>query len=921
MATDPRFTDRFHSIEDSIPPAKRGRLNPGTPSMRTSPFLFGVVGLLSLAARADAAAVGHLRCEYLLDPLGIDVARPRLSWRVTADHRNARQSAYQIEVTSGGRTLWDSGNTATDQSTQVEYGGPPLTSGQACQWRVRIWDEAGATSAWSAPASWSMGLLSPADWHAKWIGMAGGANTPQKLPASPLLRKSFALADKPVRRATATVCGLGLFELELNGRKVGDHVLDPPITAYDKRALYVTFDVTKRLVPGDNAVGVMLGNGIYNVTVADAWDFQKAPWVALPQAIVQLDVEYADGTQQRVVSDGSWKGAAGPITFDQTRVGENFDARLDKPGWSAPGYDDKDWTPVAPRNGPAGALRAADVEPIRVVDTITPVKMTEPKPGVYLFDLGQNIAGWPRLTVTVPAGTAIRLSCGELLHPDGTLDLSNLNKLVHSPEFQTDTYTARGTGADEVWEPRFTYHGFQYVQVEGLPSRPSLATIVGRVIHTAFEPAGTFSCSNALLNRIERATVWSYENNFVGIPTDCPQREKNGWNGDAQLAVAMGLEHFHAEAAYTGWLNDFDDAQHADGKLPGIVPSPGWGYDRLDGPAWESAYLLIPNEMYLQAGDRRVLASHYDGFKRWMDWYGAKAKGHIVSYGLSDWAPAKTKTPADITSTAYYFRAAQIVAATADLLGKTDDAQRYHQLADDVAAAFNAKFFDAKTGLYGNGSQTSLSCALYFGLVQDADRARVVEHLVDAVHRADDHIDTGILGSKYVLRALSDGGHADLAYRMATQVTRPSWGFWLGKGATTLWEEWGGGASHNHVMFGDVSAWFVEYLAGIRVDPASVGYRHVIIRPTVVGDLTAAKATRDGPYGVIASDWSLANGRLTLHVSIPANSSATVYVPNTDPATVERDGATPGGTAATCDVGSGDYTFTASWTRRPTTAP
>jgi alpha-L-rhamnosidase len=713
------------------------------------------------APRAEGMSVSHLRCEYLEDPVGLDVTAPRLSWRMTSDHRAARQSAYQVEVSAAGRTLWDTGKVAGDRSTQVEYAGPPLCSGQLCQWRVRVWDEAGRGSDWSPPATWSMGPLTLADWGgARWIGMAGAANVDGKPPAAPMLRKAFDLPDRPVRRATAHVCGLGYAELYVNGGKVGDHVLDPPITAYDKRALYVSFDVTKQLVAGPNAIGLMLGNGEYNVTVGDAWGFQRAPWGALPQAIVLLDVEYDDGTRRRVVSDGSWRGATGPITFDQTRVGERYDARLERPGWSRAAYDGT-WTPVAVRDGPRGTLHAADVEPIRVVQTIHATRITEPKPGVYVFDLGQNITGWERLTARAPTGTAVRMSCAEILRADGTVDRWNANQFVRSPDVQADTYTFNGSGT-EAWEPRFTFHGFQFVQVEGLPSRPGLDAIAGRVVRTSFEPSGTFGCSNELVNRIERATVWSYAGNFVGLPTDCPQREKNGWTGDAQLAVALGLEHFHGEAAYTRWLNDFDDAQHRDGKLPGIVPSPGWGYGVCDGPAWESAYFLIPWELYLRAGDTRVLARHYNGWKRWMDCYAAKARGQIVGYGLSDWTPAKTKTPADITSTAYYFRDAQIVATTADLFGRIDDAKRYHQLAADIATAYNAKFFDAKSGQYGNGSQTSLSCPLYFGLVPAPDRARVVRNLVDAVHRASDHIDTGILGSKFVLRALSDGGHADL---------------------------------------------------------------------------------------------------------------------------------------------------------------
>jgi len=844
---------------------------------------------VSSIASAGISEITDLRCEYLRNPLGLDVVTPRLSWIIRSDRRGTSQSAYRVLVASSAELLqsdtgdlWDSGKIDSSQSIQVEYTGKPLASGQACSWKVEVWDERGIALPWSAPATWTMGLLNPDDWAGKWIGPSP---SPDKSDA-PILRKEFEISQ-PVRRAMLYVCGLGYYELHLSGAKVGDHVLDPPVTKYDKRVLYVTYDVTSQLAQGRNAIGIILGNGWYDTTVSDAWDFDKAPWRARPQVRLQLNLEFADGSRRQVVTDSSWKMATGPWLFDQTRVGEIYDARKEIPGWTIAGFDDSRWQPAIVREPPAGRLAASNVEPIRVIQTIRPVKISQPKPGIYLFDLGQNIAGWPRLTVSGPAGATVSMRCGEVLAPDGTLDNSAIQSLVHSPDFQCDRFTLSGNGV-EVWAPRFTYHGFQYVEVQGLPTPPGADTIVGEVVHSAFEPAGEFECSDPLLNRIETASKWSYLNNFVGIPTDCPQREKNGWTGDAQLAVAMGLEHFKGEASYTQWIDTFQDCMRADGKLPCIAPTSGWGYDVLDGPAWESAYLLIPWEMYRQSGDRRILTSHYDGFKKWIDFYTRLAKDHIVSYGLGDWEPVKTKTPAAITSTAYYYRDLLIVAETAELLGRGHEADHYRDLAQQVRQSFNSTFFDPKTGNYGDGSQTALACALYQGLAPDDQRPRVVENLVQAVHRAADHLDTGILGAKYILRALSDNGRGDIAWKLATQRTRPSWGNWIERGATTLWEDWDGKSSRNHVMFGDISAWFIEYLAGISPDDSAPGYKKIVIHPLLLGDLKSASATRQCMYGTIHCDWTRAGRGLSMNVTIPANTSATVYIPARDPAAVKE---------------------------------
>ena len=949
--------------------------------------------VVMLSATAHALTVDNLRCEYLKDPLGIDVAKPRLSWQLSS----GKQSAYQIVADNG----WDTGKVDSDQSIQVEYNGPALQPDQRVTWKVRVWDNEGKPSDWCKPAVWSMG---PSEWAAQWIGapvadlqpvhpsiasgkwIAGrtfrrklvlpsgrsvsaaqfrlaadspfellvngkeagrsdklqtfdiaallqpGDNAieinltngkacagqlvvklddgsivlvptesdwktgdkdqpakvlgrpsalalgfagekPEPVNPAPMLRKTFSL-DKPVKRASASICGLGYYELSLNGKKVGDHILDPAFTRYDRRALYVTYDVTDRLVSGTNALGIVLGNGWYNDHIQNAWDFDNAPWRGLPKALLQLTVEYTDGTKATIVTDSSWKYSTGPILADGLLSGEIYDARLEQPGWDTARFDDSAWVAAKLVPPPGGKLSAQMEPPIRVTDEFKPVKITEPKPGVFVFHFPQNIAGIPQLTVSGPAGTEVKLQYGEMLNADGTLDQKNISPYTFNVDFQTDRYTLNGHGT-EVWRPRFQYHGFQYVQVTGFPGKPTEDSLKALAAHTDLESAGSFECSNDLLNKIQSATRWSYLNNFYGHPTDCPQREKNGWTGDGHLAAEAGLYNFNSAAAYTNWMQDFRDEQRASGELPGIIPTGGWGYAWGNGPSWDSAGLLIPSYLWLYCGDTRILAEQYELMKRYVDYLTTRAKNGIVTIGLGDWCPAKTKTPAALTSTAYYFVDAGIVASVAKRLGKLDDAAKYEALAAEIKRAFNREFSDLNT-------QTAMSCALYQKLCEPEKIPAVVRDLASAVAAADNHLDCGILGTKYLLHALTDNGHAELAYKVATQSTPPSWGAWIKDGATTLresWANWAGGDSYNHVMFGDISAWMFSALAGIRPDPAAPGFKHIVIKPEIVGDLTWVKAHHDTPYGRVTSSWHRDGKNLTLDVIIPPNTTSTIFLP------------------------------------------
>jgi alpha-L-rhamnosidase len=875
-----------------------------------------------------ASSVTRLGCEYVENPLGIDVTQPRLSWNMESDERGELQSGYQILVATdksklaeGKADLWDSKRVNSDQCLNVAYNGQPLLSGQRCYWTVRVWDKNGHATKFGKIATWQMGLLTPEEWHGKWIARTTDTNS----NPAPFLRRAFEVKQR-ITHATVYICGLGYYELHINGHKIGDHVLDPGYTRYDKRDLYVTYDVTDDLQKGQNAIGAILGNGWYNVHTHAVWEFDKAPWRAAPKILLELRIELADGTIQTIVTDDTWKTTTGPITFDSIYGGENYDARLEMPGWDKPRFDDSRWTAAKIVDAPKGKLAAQQMPPIKVDESFEPKSITEPKPGVYVIDFGQNMAGFVQLNVSGPAGTQIKWKYGERL-TNGLVDQSIIGFHVHrmdaSQQFQTDSYILKGKGT-EAWHSRFSYYGFQYIEVTGFPGKPTAKNFRAYFIHSAVSPVGTFQCSNELFSKIWKNGRYSYLSNLEGIPTDCPHREKNGWTGDAHLACEQGLLNYDSLPVYEKWLNDLNDEQRPTGELPGIVPTAGWGYKWGNGPAWDSALILIPYYLYEYCGDTRVFAEHYNAMKRYVDYLTSRAKDHIINFGLPDWAPAETKTPTDITSTAYYYRDVQIVALAAKVLGKETDAQKYTALATKIKSAFNKHFFKPDSGVYGNGSQTSLSCALYQGLCEPQNRDRVVANLVANIHAHKDHLDTGILGAKYLLTALSDNGEAGLASRIANQRTQPSWGWWIDEGATTLWEQWNGDDSRNHIMYGDILGWFYKTLAGINPDPQTPGFKHFIIKPFRAGQ--SAMATYRSVYGTIASEWHiLKNNRLCLNVTVPPNTTATVYLATKNPQQIEEGGrisaskldkrrgvkkVSTEGDFTLIEIGSGRYRFT-----------
>ena len=888
---------------------------------------FGWVALMALPAmwslQPARAAEGplppaNLRCEYLKNPLGIDVLQPRFAWVLAHTERGQKQTAYQVLVASSLELLnqdkgdlWDSGKTASEDSAQVVYSGKPLASGKTRYWKVRYWDSAGNVSPYSLVAQFEMGLLTPEEWKGQWIGRDN------------LLRKEFTLSGKVVR-ARAYVTALGYYELRINGEKVGCNVLDPAWTTYPVRILYSTYDITAQLRTGKNAFGAMLGGGWATLGAGEV----PAPYKQ-PALLLQVNVELADGKTVSVASDSSWKVTKGPIVSDSVWDGEVYDARRELPGWDVPGFDDSSWSPAQILEGSKGILSAQMMPPIRVVDSMVPVALTSPRPGMYVYDLGQNFSGWAVLHVLGPRGTEVRLRFSELLYDDGMVNRENIREAK-----SRDIYILRGEGV-ETYEPHFTYHGFRYVEVTGYPGTPSLDSLRGRVVHTAVEPTGNFAASKALLNQIHKVIRWSDLTNLHSVPTDCDQRnERMGWLGDAQTSAESMMLNFDMAAFFTNFLRDMRDVQGADGTLTDTVPH-RYGSRPAD-PAWGTAYPLICWYMYEQYGDRRILEENYEGLKKYVEFLRSRAPDNVLRYSYyGDWV-AIEKTPGELVSDFYYYYDTLLLSKIAAVRGNSADSASYTALATQVKDAFNHEFFDAKTGNYAGGTQTANALPLFLDMVPKDRRGSVTWNLTDNIlYRHDTHLTTGFIGVRYLMPLLTELNRSDLAYDLAVQTTYPSWGYMVANGATTLWELWQNKAgpsmnSHDHHMMGSVDAWFYEAVAGINAEAENAGYRHFRIEPQVVRDLAWASATVGTVRGNVTSSWTHTPGVVTLEVDVPVNSTASVSIPKDleMTQTTVREGdrtvwennhfveGTPGITGAkyetgrvAFEVGSGHYAF------------
>ena len=903
------------------------------------------IALLTCITSASATDLAHLRCEYRDHPLGIDAVKPRLSWVIeesNSEIRGQKQSAYQVLVASTPELLakdqgdlWDSGKVSSDQSIQVEYAGRSLESRMLCHWKARVWDKDSKLSAWSAPASWSMGLLTPTDWQAKWIGMdlkdaSADSNDAEKrrLPAR-YLRREF-VAEKKVRRAMAYVCGLGCFDLHINGGKVGDHVMDPVLTEYHKRASYVAFDVTQNIVKGNNAVGVLLGNGRFFAPRLT----NPAPYkdYGAPMLIAQFEVEYEDGTRARWLSDGQWRATSdGPIVANNEYDGEEYDARKEMPGWDTAGFDDSKWREAGVVDGPKGKLVAQVMDPNRVVDVLKPVSLAEPKPGVWIVDFGQAFYGQVRIKLSGQAGTKVSMTAAYSLKSDGTLKTAD-NRNANC----SDVYILKGQG-EETWCPVLKGQGLRRIQITGWPGKPSATQFEGLVVSTDMANVGGFECSNPLISRIHRNIFWGarmYKRH--GVPLDPDRDERQGWLGDPAKDAESDAFNFNVAAFYAKWLGDIRLDQRADGSIGDISPN---FWDWGNGVLWPSVVTIIPEWLYDFYGDRRALEDNYEAIKKWMVFHQNRLEPDFTvsqdSYG--DWCDASTmdqggkamgNTAMPLLSTAYFFNNCRVSARLAQLLGKPEDQKRFAELGEKVKDGFNRKFLDPASGTYAGDTQCAYVLALKFGLVPPQLRDAVVARLIDNILvKNTGHLTVGLIGMQWLMQTLTEIGRPDVGYTIATQTTRPSWGYMMSKDATTIWERWDcdtQGAGMNSeallILSGNLDAWFYQTLAGINYDPEQPGFKRIIIRPRPLGDLTWVKARHDCLFGRIASNWKLENDQLTMDVTIPANTTATVYVPAKDAAAVTESGKPANRAdgirflrmesgAAVYEAGSGQYHF------------
>jgi len=856
----------------------------------------------------------ELRCEYRVNPLGIDVAKPRLSWIIKSQQRGQAQTAYQILVADCPKkleqdkgNLWDSGKVKGNQTNQVEYKGKALQSQIKCWWKLRVWDKGGKASGWSEPAYWTMGLLEKNEWKAQWIGFdeplksaavseVGYIKRFKTSLAEPrYLRKTFAVG-KEVGSATVYASALGLYELHINGQRVGNDYFTPGWTDYNKRIYYNTYDVTKLVKPGDNAIAAILADGWYAGYLG--WDLKRDNYGDKTRFAAQLYINYTDGTRELICTDGTWKASTGPLLEADIYMGESYDARKEIVGWDLAGFDDSRWRGVDARADVNASIQAYPGVNVREFTLIKPVKVTEPKEGVFVFDMGQNFAGIVRLKVTGKSGDKIVLRFAERLNEDGTVYMTNIRSAR-----ATDTYICKGEG-EEVWQPRFTFHGFQYVEVTGLAGKATVDTITGLGLSSDTAVAGSFECSDETANKLYANIVRTQRANFIDIPTDCPQRdERLGWTGDAQVFVRTATYNTDVAAFFTKWLVDLEDAQSPEGAFPDVAPRKvalGNGT-----AAWGDAGTVCPWTIYQVYGDKRLLEKHYDAMVRWVE-YLRKHSNNLIRpmQGYGDWLSINAETRKDVLATAYFAYSTKLTARAAETLGKKGDGEKYNQLFEQIKQRFNEKFV-AEDGKIVSDTQTVYVLALAFDLLAEGKRENAIERLVENIKSRDQHLSTGFIGTKDLMMTLTKNGRTDVAYKLFHNDSFPSWGFSIKQGATSIWERWDGWTpekgfqdanmnSFAHYSFGAVAEWMFKTIGGIDTDGA--GYRRIIIRPQPGGKLEWAKASYKSINGTIATQWKMDGDTLKLNVTIPANTTATVYVPTSDPKSVLESGkAVPAG--------------------------
>jgi alpha-L-rhamnosidase len=852
----------------------------------------------------DVLHINNLQCEMLTNPQGIDVSTPRFSWQISAEGRGIKQIGYELLVASSETKLannegdiWNSGKISSDQSILVPYGGIKLNSRQQCFWKVKLWINNGEEASSSA-ARFSMGLLQPSDWRAKWIGLDRAFPWDSVSRFARLSARFFRReisAPKKIKKATVYIAGLGLYELYVNGKKIGDQVLAPSPTDYSKTVHYNTFDVTEALKKGKNTIGTVLGNGRF-FTMRQNYKPQKWHNFGFPKMIFQLEIQYEDGSSEIVGSDKTWKVTAdGPIRTDNEYDGEEYDGTKELTGWDNNDYDDSKWLKVQLVKAPTGSLVAQMNPNMKVMDRVKPIGLKQLAKGKYILDMGQNMAGWLKMNVRGPKGTVIILKYAESLKANGELYTANLRDAK-----VTDVYTLKG-GEVETWSPRFVFHGFRYVEIDGYPGVPKLDDFVGEVIYDDMKTTGSLETSNDIINQVHRNAYWGIRSNYKGMPIDCPQRnERQPWLGDRTTGAYGESFIFDNSKLYSKWLDDIADAQTAEGSIPDVAPN-FWYYYK-DNMTWPGAYLTIADMLYRQYGDNKPIYKHYASMKKWIGYMKSKylTSSYIMtkdSYG--DWCvPPESPelihskdsnriTDPKLLATAYYYYLLQVMKGFAVISGHNADVQEYEDEAIKVKTAFNKTFYNTSKGEYSNNTVTANLLPLAFNITPKEESERVFRNITDKiVVQNNSHISTGVVGTQWIMRCLTYFNRADLAYKLASNTTYPSWGYMVKNGATTIWELWNGNTadpamnSQNHVMLlGDLLIWMYEDLAGIRSDSTSVAFKTTIMKPSFNSGLEYVNASHQTPYGLVKSYWKREQNTFNWDIDIPCNTGAIIYLP------------------------------------------
>ena len=903
--------------------------------------------LLPFGLFSQPLVVNHLRCEYLQNPLGIESKSPRLSWHILSNQRNVSQTSYQVLVADSPELLqkneanyWNSGKVKSDESIQIAYHGKQLETTKTYYWKVKIWDNQKHESAWSEVNQWQMGLLKKDDWKgASWIAYEKLEDSlTNALPSDnvkdkrlydnvlPMFRKDFS-TQKSMEKATMFICGLGHFELSLNGKKVGDHFLDAGWTKYDKQALYVSFDLTKNLQKGKNTLGVILGNGFYYVPSVKGRYRKLKVQFGYPKMICRLKIQYKDGSSEDILSDTSWKTAPSPLTFSSIYGGEDYNANFEQTGWDTPNFNDNSWRNALEVDG-ISSLNSQMAAPLKVMETFSPKKYKTLPSGDLVFDLGQNFSGISAIKVQGNKGDTVKIYPAELLNIDGSVN----QKASGSPFYFT--YILKGKGIEE-WTPKFTYYGFRYLQVKGAVlndisnqnKKVNLLEIKGLHIRNSAKIIGDFTCSNELFNKTNTLIDWAIKSNMVSVFTDCPHREKLGWLEELHLVGASVRFGYDVPNLFKKSVSDMNYSQLSNGLVPEISPEYvkfeyGNGMFR-DSPEWGSSSIIVPWYLYHWYGEKQTLEDAYPMMKKYLEYLGGKAQNHILSQGLGDWfdlGPNKPGvsqlTPMGVTGTAIYYYDLQVMQQIATVLNKNSDAIQYQKLAMGVKKSFNETFFNPETKQYASGSQTANAMAVYMKLVEPADKKAVVENIVKDIRKRNNSLTAGDIGYRYLLRVLEDEGKSDVIFEMNNRSDVPGYGYQLAQGATALTESWQAlpTVSNNHFMLGHLMEWFYSGLAGIKQDESATAFKKIIIKPQVVGDVTFAKANYLSPYGKIMSDWKKDGDKFILKVEIPVNTTATIYLPATAKAKIYVNGKLVENLAfqedkAVLNIGSGEYLF------------